>query len=594
LRRERFEAAWNAGELFAILGVFNDQGVNPQSNEYVAEMIREKIRATVHDPETAEALCPTTYPFGTKRPCLDSGYYETFNLPHVRLVDLRREPLETITESGLKTAAASYDVDAIVFATGFDAMTGALVSVDVRGRDGVTLAEKWADGPSTYLGVMTTDFPNFFMVTGPGSPSVLSNMAVSIEQHVEWITDCIVDLREQGFACIEPTPTAEAGWNTHVADCAAITLYMRADSWYVGANVPGKPRVFYPYIGGVDGYRAACEEVVQRDYLGFRRRGPGREACNDGVVRELQPDVALVLETMAAMELPALETLPVADARAFMEAAGAARPPGPAVASTDDGELPGAAGPLRYRLYQPPDAGPHPLLVYFHGGGWVLGGVDSDEPLCRDLCVRAGVALLSVDYRHAPEARFPAAADDAYAAVVWAAEHLVELNARQPLFVGGWSAGGNIAAVACQRLRDSGAATVGGQLLLMPVTDSDLSRPSYASNADGYGLTTAMMQWFWNHYADPDDRSDPRAAPLRGELNGLPPTIVVTADFDPLRDEGLAYADALAAAGVSTRHIRARGHTHTSLTMVDVVLSGAAVREEIAAELRLLLAPVPV
>jgi len=589
LRRERFEAAWEAGELFAILGIFADQGFNPETNEIVSEMLREKIREVVKDPETADSLCPTDYPFGTKRPCLDTNYFQTFNLPHVRLVDLRKNPIVTIKSDGIDTAQESFGFDAIVFATGFDAMTGPLVAVDITGRNGVTLKEKWADGPSTYLGLTTVGFPNFFAVTGPGSPSVLSNMTVSIEQHVDWIADCLTDMRNQGFDTIEPTPVAESGWNQHVADCAAITLYEKANSWYMGANVPGKPRVFYPYIGGVDSYRAACDEVRSRGYFGFRLSGPVGEQVNDGVVRRLQPDVQLVIETMEAMGLPPLESLPVDQARMFMVMARAERPPGPQVGEVLDGTLPGADGPLDYRLYRPATPGPHPVVVYFHGGGWVLGDLDSDDPLCRDLCAQAEAVVVSVNYRHAPEHRFPAAADDAFAAVQWVGANMVSVGGVPgQLVVAGWSAGGNIAAIACQRARDLGGPDICGQLLITPVTDSDMTRPSYVENGDGYVLTKGLMDWFWNHYADPADRTQPSAAPLRGELRDLPPAVIVTGEFDPLRDEGAAYADALAAAGVDVTHIRARGHTHTSLTMVDVVLSGAPVRAEIFGHLRAL------
>ncbi len=586
-RRERFEAAWEAGELFSILGVFADQGYNLAANDVVAEMIREKIRSVVDDPETAEALCPKDHPFGTKRPCLDSNYFATYNLPHVRLVDLRKHPIATITETGIDTVDESFEFDAIVYATGFDAMTGALVSVDVTGRDRVTLKEKWADGPSTYLGLTTTGFPNFFAITGPGSPSVLSNMVVSIEQHVEWVTDCLAYMRDHGFETVEPTDTAEDGWNQHNSDCASITLHPMANSWYMGANVPGKPRVFYPYIGGVDFYRAACEEVQAKGYLGFRFGGPGGGQCHDGVVRELQPDVNMVLDVMATLGLPPLESLPVADARAFMEATATQSPPGPEVGEVVDGVLPGPAGDLEYRLYRPSSSGPHPVVAYFHGGGWVLGSHVSDDPLCRDLCVRSDAVIVSVNYRHAPEARFPAAADDAFAALQWIAANAIELGGIPgQLAVAGWSAGGNVAAVACQLGRDTGGPDIAGQLLLTPVTDCTFDRPSYRENADGYVLTRPLMEWFWDHYADPADRAHPKASPIRGDLAGLPPAVIVTADFDPLRDEGQAYAAALAEAGVPVQHIRARGHIHTSVPMVDVVLSGAFVREEMAAALR--------
>jgi len=581
LRRQRFEAAWQAGELFAILGVFSDQGFNPVSNEFVAEMIREKIRATVRDTGTADALCPKDYPFGTKRPCLDTSYFETFNLPHVRLVDLRRTPIVTLTEQGIDTAGESLQFDAIVFATGFDAMTGPLVSVDVTGTDGVTLAGKWERGPASYLGLMTTGFPNFFMITGPQSPSVLSNMLVSIEQHVDWIADCLQRLRTEGFERIEPTPLAEAGWVQHNQDCADITLYQRANSWYMGANVPGKPRVFLPYIGGVDAYRKTCDEVAGLGLLGFRLDGPAGSRCNDGVIRRVQPDVTIMLDLMAS--LPSIETMSAADGRAFLDAIDAVRPPGPEVGEITDGVLPGPAGDLAYRLYRPPSPGPHPLITYFHGGGWVLGSQDSDDPFCRDLCVRTGAVVVSVNYRHAPEDRFPAAVDDAFAAVQWIAANAGRLGGTPGrLSVAGWSAGGNLAAVTCQLARDAGGPDIAGQLLLNPVTDCDLGRPSYSRNGEGFVLTTALMRWFWDYYADEADREAATASPLRGTLAGLPPAVVVTAEFDPLCDEGEAYAEALTAAGVPVRQIRARGHIHTSLTMVDVIISGAPVRAEMA------------
>jgi len=586
--RRRFEEAYAAGELFSILGIFADQMTSRATNDIVAEMLREKIRSIVDDAETAEMLCPKDYPFGTKRPCLDTGYYETFNLPHVRLVDLHKHPIATVTETGIDTVDESFEFDVIVYATGFDAMTGAIVSVDITGRDGVTLKDKWAHGATTYLGLTTTGFPNLFMVTGPGSPSVLSNMTVSIEQHIDWVADQLETLRANGFTRIEPTDTAETGWVQHVNDCADITLFPTANSWYMGANVPGKPRVFLPYIGGVDGYRAVCDEVVERGYLGFEVSGPGGAQCNDGVIRRLQPDVAAVLDLMAGMDLPPIESMSVDEARAFMAAGVETRPPGPEVGEIVDGILPGAAGPLDYRLYRPASHGPHPIVAYFHGGGWVLGTHDSDDPFCRDLCVRSNAVIVSVNYRHAPEDPFPAAAEDAFAAVHWIAEHSIELGGIPgELAVAGWSAGGNLAAVVTQAARDAGGPAIVGQLLVTPVTDSDLTTGSYTDNAEGYVLTKSLMHWFWDHYADPADRADPRVSPLRtADVSGLPPAFVVTSEFDPLRDEGIAYANAMEAAGVPVQLLVARGHTHTSLTMVDVILSGAPVRAQMAEALR--------
>ena len=587
-RQQRYERAWGIGELFEAINVYADVLSNPAANHEFAEFFRNKIRAIVDDPQTASDLCPTDYPVATKRPCLDTNYYATYNLPHVRLVNVRKHPIRQITETGIDTAHEAFTFDAIVFATGFDAVTGAITAVDITGRDDAALKDKWADGPQTYLGLTTAGFPNLFLITGPGSPSVLSNMAVSIEQHVDWVLDCLGHLRAHGFAAIEPTATAEAGWTQHVNDCADITLFPAANSWYMGANVPGKPRVFLPYPAGVDFYRATCDEVVARDYLGFKLSGPEGSMCNDGLVRRLQPDVEMILIQMAAMNLPTLDSMPVDEARAFYAQMSTTRPPGPDVGEIVDGVLPGATGDLAYRLYRPPTPGPHPIVVFFHGGGWVVGDAVSDDPLCRDLCVRSDAIVISADYRHAPEHRFPAAVDDAMAAVRWVADNAEALGGMPGrLAVCGWSAGGNLAAVVSRLTRDAGGPHIVGQVLLTPPTDGDLTRASYVENADGYGLTTALAQWCYDHYIDPADRRDPRFAPLcAGDLSGLPPAIVVTAEFDPLRDEGKAYAAALDAASVPVEHVRARGHTHQSLTMVDVALSGAPVRARIANGLR--------
>jgi cation diffusion facilitator CzcD-associated flavoprotein CzcO/acetyl esterase/lipase len=587
-RLATYEAAWSKGGIIEFVGTFSDHLGNAEANEYLSEFVRNKIRAKVHDRATAEALCPTTFPIASKRLCVDTNYYETYNLPHVRLVDLHRTPISTITEGGIDLGDESSDFDAIVFATGFDAMTGAIVAVDIAGRDGLTLKEAWAAGPKTYLGLMAAGFPNLHLITGPGSPSVLSNMVVSIEQHVDWVMDCLTGMRAGGYDTIEPTVQAVAGWVQHVNDFADITLMPQANSWYMGANVPGKPRVFLPYTGGVDRYRGICERVVAEDYLGFTRRRATATTTNDGIVCELQPDVMIMLEMMAELGLPPIEAMSADDARTFMTLMSAQRPPGPDVAQIVDGVLPGADGDLSYRLYRPHGDGPHPLTVYFHGGGWVLGSHDSDDPLCRDLCAQSGSVIVSVDYRHAPEARFPAAVDDAVAALHWLSTHTEELGAQPgPVAVAGWSAGANLAAVVCQVARDKGRPAIAGQLLLTPVTDCDLDRPSYRDNADGYVLTAALMRWFWDHYTEPEQRTDPRVAPLRApSLRGLPPAMIVTCQFDPLRDEGNAYATALVEAGVEVQHIVARGHTHTSLTAVDVLPTGAALRTEMAAALR--------
>jgi cation diffusion facilitator CzcD-associated flavoprotein CzcO len=267
-REREYETRWKRGGL-GFSSTFNDILISKDANDTAGEFFRAKIRSIVRNPEVADTLTPKTYPLGTKRLCVDTDYYATFNRDNVTLVDLTKTPIAEITPEGLRTTRQDYRLDSIVFAIGFDAMTGALLAVDIQGRGGRTLKEKWAEGPKTYLGVSVAGFPNLFMITGPGSPSVLSNMIVSIEQHADWIADCIDHLRTNNRASIEATPEAESEWVQHVNEVGHATLYPQANSWYMGANIPGKPRMFMPYIGGVGVYREKCDAVAAKGYEGF-------------------------------------------------------------------------------------------------------------------------------------------------------------------------------------------------------------------------------------------------------------------------------------------------------------------------------------
>ena len=269
-RNQALQQRWDEGGFGIWLGSYGDIFFVDEANEKVREFLHDRIREKVHDPETAELLVPKGYPFGCKRNPLDSGYFETFNRPHVHLVDVKANPIAEITPAGVRLAdGTEHEFDAIVYATGFDAMTGPLNRIDIRGRGGRLLREKWAEGPRTYLGLMSHGFPNLFTITGPQSPSVLSNMPVSIEQHVEFIGRIVGDLRERGAGLIEPTQQAEDDWVAHVAEQAAGTLFPTADTWYMGANIPGKPRVFLPCLDFVGPYRARCDEIADHDYEGF-------------------------------------------------------------------------------------------------------------------------------------------------------------------------------------------------------------------------------------------------------------------------------------------------------------------------------------
>ena len=267
-RQLAFEETWEMGG-FAFVRTFPDLTLSHEANKIAADFARAKIRSIVHDPATAELLSPKIV-IGCKRMCIDSGYFETYNLEHVHLVDVSTTPIQEVTSAGLRVGDRTYEVDAIVFATGFDAMTGALLRLDIRGRGGQPLGDAWAAGPGTYLGLSIPGFPNLFTIAGPGSPSVLTNVIVAIEQHVDWITDCIEDMRDHGYSTIEAMPEARDAWVVHVNEVAADSLHNDpgCNSWYLGSNIEGKPRVFMPLLG-FPAYVDRCEEVVVRGYEGF-------------------------------------------------------------------------------------------------------------------------------------------------------------------------------------------------------------------------------------------------------------------------------------------------------------------------------------
>jgi cyclohexanone monooxygenase len=267
-RAEVLATRWERGGT-SLMTAFSDTARDEAANEVLADFVRDRIREIVRDPETAERLVPTDHPIGTKRICLDTDYFATYNRDDVTLVDVRATPIQRITPAGILVDGHEHAVDVIVFATGYDAMTGPLNAIDIRGVGGRPLQEEWAGGPRTYLGIASAGFPNLFMLTGPGSPSVLVNMFVSIEQHVDWVVDLIVHAREHGVVRVVAQAEDVERWVEHVNQRAAGTLYPKAASWYVGANIPGKPRVFMPYVGGMGPYRSTCDEVAAEGYRGF-------------------------------------------------------------------------------------------------------------------------------------------------------------------------------------------------------------------------------------------------------------------------------------------------------------------------------------
>jgi cation diffusion facilitator CzcD-associated flavoprotein CzcO len=266
-RDAMFEERWRIGG-FSLLGAFVDLLTDLRANEHAAEFVRKKIRQIVRDPTTAAALCPT-HPIGCKRLCVDTGYYDTYNRPNVTLVDVSREPIAAITPNGLTSGARSYTFDTLVLATGFDAFTGPMTRIDLRGRGGATIQDKWRGGPLNYLGLTIAGFPNLFNLVGPGSTSAFTNVMVALEQHVDWIADCIVWLDAHGHTTIEASAEAEARWIAFVNTVAQQTILLSCNSWYLGANIPGKPRVFMPLAGGFPAYAQRCAEVARDGYAGF-------------------------------------------------------------------------------------------------------------------------------------------------------------------------------------------------------------------------------------------------------------------------------------------------------------------------------------
>jgi cyclohexanone monooxygenase len=270
-REWQYEKAWQAGGL-PFLGSYGDLLFEMAANDTIAEFARRKIRSVVKDPATAELLCPEIV-FGCKRLCVDTDYFETFNLPHVKLVGVSKTPIERFTPDGLKVDGIVHPFDAIVCATGFAAMTGSFDKITITGRQGRTLAEKWQAGPRAYLGIASEGFPNLFMITGPGSPSVLASMIQAIEQHVDWLADCLGHMRDIGATTIEPKLADEDAWVAHVNDVSTVSLRSTCSSWYVGTNIPGRPRVFMPYIGGFPIYVQKCNAVMNSGFDGFVLEG---------------------------------------------------------------------------------------------------------------------------------------------------------------------------------------------------------------------------------------------------------------------------------------------------------------------------------
>lgn len=589
-RQKVFEEAWQEGGLFSLLYTYADVPTNPEANEAVAEFVKSKIKEIVRDPKTAEKLMPDHY-YGMRRPILNTDYFETYNRDNVTLVDLRETPLEQITEKGVQTSEKEYELDILVFATGFDAMTGPLFKLNIQGKNGIMLKEKWAQGVKTYLGIATAGFPNMFMITGPQSPSFLSNVIVSIEQHVDWIKDCLDYMKKHNADTIEANEDAEQKWAQQCSAIANMTLLSKTDSWYWGVNIEGKPRQFLAFAGGVGAYRQICDNVAKKGYEGFTIKSASQTInSHSGEQASLDPQAQFVLDQLKTLGVPPLETLSPEEARNWTKNLKLLAGTPEKVSEVLNQTIEGPRGDIPIRIYIPEGDGPFPALVFYHGGGWVIGDLDIVDVPCRRIANQANCIVISVDYRLAPEHKFPAAVDDAYAAVKWAATEAKKTLPIDPnkIAVGGDSAGGNLATVVSLIARDEGSPSIVQQILLYPVTHYSFDTQSYQENADGYFLTKAMMKWFWNHYLEKEeDGKHPYASPLLAEnLEGLPPALVITAGFDPLRDEGEAYAKRLQEAGVPVELTRYESMIHGFCWMPGIISQGKQALDEAAETLK--------
>lgn len=583
-RRARFDELWDKGGFEFLASSYGDVLLDEKANDTIADYVRDRIRQQVKDPKVADLLCPTDHPYGTKRPVVENDYFTTFNRDNVTLVDIRSQPIEEITETGIRTGGKHHELDAIVLAVGFDAISGALLNLGVVGRDGVKLGDRWKQGPRTYLGIASAGFPNFFYITGPTSGVILYNNPLAIEDHVEFATAAIKHVVDTGVETIEADADAEKAWYQQVEGILNTTLFPRANSWYMGANVPGKPRSVFIFVGGAPLYRAMCSEVVSRGYAGFQLGGA--PAGQVPPLVQVDSSVANVIGAMLMQDAKPLDQCTLEEARAAVESFKTLQLPPPAGVRRIETTYPGPAGPRPVHVHLPEDAkGPLPVVMYFHGGGFIAGSIEMCSNVCARLAHELQAIVVAPSYRLAPEAPFPAATDDTYAATCWAARN-VETYGGDPerLVVMGESSGGLLAAVTAQRARDDNGPALAAQVLLYPAIDIDAQTASRVEFADGPILGTATARQMLSTYlGDPANAASPLASPNRARsLAGLPPALLLSAQCDPLRDEGEDYGRALKAAGVPTQIVRLEGMVHAAYNLSAYVPRVAEFNQHIA------------
>ncbi len=565
-RRAVYDDRWKQGGFRFIMDSFDDLLINREANDTAAEYIREQIRQRVKDPVTAELLCPKDEPYGTKRPPLETDYLDAFNRDSVALVDISNNPIESVVPQGLRLADRStHEFDVLILAVGFDALTGPLLKLNITGRDGKRLADAWEAGAETYLGLMSNGFPNLFMITGPQSPAVTYTVPLAIEDHVDFAADMMRYMDAHGHRVFDVGLQAQKQWDIETNAVGAMTLITESkSSWYVGANVPGKPRKILLYIGGVLRYRAICANVARHDYRGVRFATTSTELTTAIPSPALDPAFMFIDEMLAKQGVTGLKELGVEGTRAMTASFVDMQAPGKDIARVAERSY-GHDPEQRLRIYTPDVAGPAPVVLYFHGGGFVGGDLTvADEP-ARDLAARTGAVVVSATYRRAPEHRFPAAHDDAYAALRWTVENISDHGGDPTrIALAGDSAGGNLATGAALRAKLDGLGLV-ALLMIYPLVRASIDTPSRAEFADGPVITRADLDWFAEQYTPgADDASDPRLSLDTADLTGLPPTLILVNECDPLRDEAELLAKSMRGAGVDVSIRRFDGLAHGS------------------------------
>lgn len=562
-RRAIYDKYYEMGGFSLLVSTFNDLLFDERANETLADYLREKIREQVKDPATAERLLPWDHPYGTKRPPFGKNYYQVFNQPNVELVDVKAAPIQEITATGIRTTDALYEFEVIILATGFDAFTGASLAIPTTGRDGVTLKQKWSDGPTNYLGLQIAGFPNLFTVIGPLSAASQYNTPLLIEDHVDFIADAVSHARARDAKVIDVSREAEQVWGRLVSDVLNMSLFSKSpNSWHMGANIVGKPQAAYTFPVGAPLYRAICAEVQHSGFPGFTfDDGPSRLPS---LVR-LDPGAALVLAGMMNQGAPPIEECTIDEMRGLVESLVTLQLPGPDM-RTHDVDDP------RLRIYLPDGVGSAteesvPVVLAFHGGGFAAGSIESIDPTCRRYAAATGAIVVSATYALAPEHPFPAAPEDAFAALQWTRRHIGEYGGDpRRIVLLGESAGANLAAVTAIRARDEDV-TIAGQVLLYPTIDPDLDTPSRREFAAGPFLSAAAGERFWRTYLNGAPVTA-QAAPIRADsLAGLAPALVVTLEIDITRDEAETYARAIAAEGVDVQQVRFDGLFHGAFNM---------------------------